>query len=91
MDNVFSVDYSKTQVFWEGQQSKAGYFQLLQNVNVANELPCNAVIRMKFIGKTKAKIVWMLWLEVLERLSSAKTPESIIQFHIRTLTAPGSP
>lgn len=79
IDNMFLVFYLKAELLWERQWSKAGYFQLLENVTRVRELACNAIMSLKFMGNIRTKVLWILWLKVLEKRISAKTPESIIQ------------
>lgn len=90
MDNMFLVVYHKAELLRERQWSKAGYFQLLENVTRVPEVACNAIMNLKFMGNIRTKVLWILWLKVLEKLISAKTPESIIQACCPTVISSGT-
>lgn len=76
---MFSVVYHKAELARERQWSKAGCFQLLENASRVPELAYNAIMSLKFMENIRTKVLWILWLKVLEKLNSAKMPESIIQ------------
>lgn len=57
MDNMFLIDYHKTELFREGQWSKARYFQLLENASRAPELTCSAITSLKFMANIRMKVL----------------------------------